>query len=160
MKANVQAFNKFTAPRIAQLSQRSNQFNFRTIRLTESEVNNFELSDDYFTLSFTLEDKFGDHGLISTMILQKRENHQLFIHSWLMSCRVLNRTMENFILNTIAELGRERGFGEIVGQYIPTTKNSLVKDFFENNGFRSENGEWHLKLDNYLLRKTFIKSKN
>ncbi len=160
MVAEVQPFSKFSAPRIAQLSQRSNQFNFRTVRLTELDVNNFVSSDEYYTLSFSLKDKYGDHGLISMMILQKQNSRQLFMHSWLMSCRVLNRTAENFILNTIVKLGKENGYEEIIGQYIPTPKNVLVKDYFADNGFINEGGEWHLSLINFSNRKTFIKSKN
>jgi FkbH-like protein len=160
MIAEVKTFSEFTAPRIAQLSQRSNQFNFRTIRLTELDVLNFVSSKEYYTFSFSLRDKYGDHGLIGFVILQKRNNRQLFIHSWLMSCRVLNRTVENFILNTITKFGKENEYQEIIGQYIPTTKNVLVKNYFAKNGFVNESEAWYLSLINFSERKTFINLKN
>ena len=71
MAAEARPFDKFTAPRVAQLTQRSNQFNLRTIRYTEDEIQKIMSSEDYYTRSFTLQDKFGDNGLISIVILKK-----------------------------------------------------------------------------------------
>ena len=107
MKSEVKNFDKFTIPRVAQLTQRSNQFNLRTIRYTEEEVQSIATSSDYLTLSFTLEDKFGDHGLIGVVILKYMDQQTLFIDTWIMSCRVLKRGMENFTLNTIVHKARE-----------------------------------------------------
>ena len=101
MISEVKPFDKFSLPRVAQLSQRSNQFNLRTQRYSEEDIRRMLVSDDYFTLAYSLKDNFGDHGLISAVILKKVTNDLLFIDTWMMSCRILKRGVENFILNSI-----------------------------------------------------------
>jgi FkbH-like protein len=114
MISEVAAANEFTVPRIAQLSQRSNQFNLRTIRYTEDQLRTINLSGDYITLSFTLEDMFGDSGLICALIM-KKNNDYLFIDTWIMSCRVLKRGMENFVMNKIVSAAMGNGYHKIRG---------------------------------------------
>lgn len=87
----------------------------------------FSRSADHYTLSFTLEDKYGDNGLIAVVILQRENTDILFIDTWLMSCRVLKRGMENFVLNTIVELAKENGYVHLRGEYIATAKNENGK---------------------------------
>jgi len=158
MISKVEPFNRFNTPRLAQLSQRSNQFNLRTVRYTEADIDLLSASNDYFTLSFTLEDKFGDNGLICVVILKKENSSTLFIDTWFMSCRVLKRGMENFVLNTIALKAKENGFTKIKGEYIPTLKNEMVKEHYQNLGFdNTGNNHWLLQLDRYETRKCFIK---
>ena len=101
MTSDIKPFNKFNTPRVAQLSQRTNQFNLRTVRYSEADIERISKSKDYATFTFTLEDKFGENGLICVIILQKEDKETLFIDTWFMSCRVLKRDMENFVLNTI-----------------------------------------------------------
>ena len=158
MKSEVAAFNKFNLPRVAQLIQRSNQFNLRTIRHTESELENMSNAASTFTYSFTLSDKFGQHGLIAAIILKQEQPDTLFIDTWLMSCRVLKRTMENFSLNTIAKDAISKGFHFLKGEYIPTAKNELVKNHFSNLGFQQMEEYWILDLKTFNPRKTFIQS--
>ena len=134
MTGTAAPFDEFNIPRISQLTQRSNQFNLRTIRYTEAEISEIAASDKYITLYFTLEDKFGDHGLISAVILEKQEDG-LFIDTWLMSCRVLKRTVEEFIINTIVKTAADNGFRKITGEYIPTPKNKMVADIYVKMGF-------------------------
>jgi FkbH-like protein len=159
MVSLAEPFNKFNTPRVAQLSQRSNQFNLRTIRYTEADIESFSVSPDYFTLTFTLEDKFGDNGLISIILLRKENMDSLFIDTWIMSCRVLKRGMENFVLNHIVKIAREHNMKTIIGEYIPTAKNALVKDHYRNLGFLEEGNIWKLQVDDYESRKTFIQNK-
>ena len=109
MAAEVKPFDKFTAPRVAQLTQRSNQFNLRTIRYTEDEIQKIMSSEDHYTRSFTLQDKFGDNGLISIVILKKNST-ELFIDTWIMSCRVLKRGMEALVLNEVVNIAKQNGF--------------------------------------------------
>jgi FkbH-like protein len=157
MISETKPFDSFSIPRIAQLSQRSNQFNLRTIRYTEDEVTRISQSDNYFTLSFTLEDKFGDNGLICAVILEKQKNKILFIDTWFMSCRVLKRGVESYVLNTIVDLAKTNGYTTLTGEYIPTAKNGMVKKHYENLGFQSA-GEnlWQLDVQNYELKKVYI----
>jgi len=160
MLSLVEPFNQFNTPRVAQLSQRSNQFNLRTIRYSEADIEQLSKSNEHFTFSFTLEDKFGDNGLICVVILQKEDNQTLFIDTWFMSCRVLKRSMEHFVLNTIAAFAKERGFMRLKGEYIPTAKNEMVKDHYSNLSFvRDRNGMWILELLHYEPRQSYILQK-
>ena len=89
MLSLVEPFNKYNTPRVAQLSQRSNQFNLRTVRYTEADIELISLKKDFFTFTFNLSDKFGDNGLICVIILKQEDDSTLFIDTWFMSCRVL-----------------------------------------------------------------------
>ena len=157
MGSIVEPFNKFNTPRVAQLSQRSNQFNLRTVRYTEDDIKRISEDNSFYTLTFTLEDKFGDNGLICVIILKKEENLTLFIDTWFMSCRVLKRGMENFTLNTIVEVAKTNGFKFIKGEYIPTAKNNMVKDHYKSLGFDSnEKGEWNIDIQSFQNRENHI----
>lgn len=155
----VEPFNKFNTPRVAQLSQRSNQFNLRTVRYTEADIELMSASDIYFTFVFGLEDKFGDNGLISVIILKKDEDKSLFIDTWFMSCRVLKRGMENFTLNTIVNFVKEKGYTCLKGEYIKTAKNGMVEDHYLKLGFENKNKFWYLNVSNYKQRECFINNK-
>lgn len=159
MLSLVESFNKFNIPRVAQLSQRSNQFNLRTIRYTDADIEKLIITEDCFTFAFTLEDKFGDNGLICVIILKHFNKSTLFIDSWFMSCRVLKRGMENFVLNTISSFANEKGYAYLKGEYIPTAKNEMVKDHYLNLGFEQDDTAWKLDVENYTIRKTFITRK-
>lgn len=157
MTGEAKPFDSFNIPRISQLTQRSNQFNLRTIRYTEGEIEEIAKSDKYLTLYFTLKDKFGDHGLISVVILEKQEKN-LFVNTWLMSCRVLKRTVEEFIINKIVETAKENGFEKVIGEYIPTAKNAMVKEIYGKMGFKkiSEN-HFEVCSATFSPNKCFIK---
>lgn len=159
MVSDVQPFSHFSKPRISQLTQRSNQFNLRTVRYTEQEIEYLMNSDRHYTISFTLEDKYGDNGLIAVIVLEKKDNQTLFIDTWLMSCRVLKRGMEDFTLNTIIETAKKHNYKYIVGEYIPTAKNQMVKDHYEKLGFVEQNEKWILNVDDYQSQKVYIISK-
>ncbi|MFP3591694.1 HAD-IIIC family phosphatase [Chryseobacterium sp. SIMBA_038] len=159
MVSDVQAFNNFSKPRVSQLTQRSNQFNLRTIRYTEQEVENLMTSDNHHTISFTLEDKYGDNGLICVIVLEKKDQETLFIESWLMSCRVLKRGMEDFTLNTIVETAKSNGYKYVVGEYIPSAKNQMVEKHYERLGFENQYDRWVLNVDDYQSKQVYIVNK-
>lgn len=146
MVSTILPFDTFNTPRVSQLSQRSNQFNLRSIRYSELEIERITKSEDFKTFTFTLEDKFGDNGLICVVILEKKENKRLFIDTWFMSCRVLKRGMEEFVLNTIVNFAVENDFSEIVGEYIPTSKNAIVEDHYKKLGFHKKEDFWFLEV--------------
>ena len=135
MQAEILPFDAFHYPRIAQLTQRSNQFNLRTVRYTESEIAAIAQSPEYITRYMTLADRFGEHGLISLVILKKQED-ALFIDTWLMSYRVLRRGVEDCLFNEVVRIAREAGFRRLIGEYIPTAKNKMVADFYAGYGMR------------------------
>lgn len=156
MKAVCAPFDAFHIPRIAQLTQRSNQFNLRTVRYSEQEIEEIAANPRYITRYYTLRDRFGEHGLIAVVILEKREN-ELFVNEWLMSCRVLKRGMEQFIADSILRAAREAGVARVVGEYIPTPKNAMVKDLYASMGFRPlGDGLYEARVDDYRNHQTFI----
>jgi FkbH-like protein len=157
MVSEARPFDRFHVPRIAQLTQRSNQFNLRTVRYTERDVERIMNDPMYLTLYFTLKDEVGEYGLISVVIL-RRDTGFVFIENWLMSCRVLKRGMEEFALNNIMRVATEAGFGKVVGEYIPTRKNQLVRDHYARLGFVADNGLWALETGNYIQKTTHIRS--
>ncbi|WP_214072350.1 HAD-IIIC family phosphatase [Mucilaginibacter sp. dw_454] len=159
MLSLVEPFNKFNAPRVAQLSQRSNQFNLRTVRYTEADIEALAQSKNNYTLSFTLEDKFGDNGLICVIILHKENNETLFIDTWFMSCRVLKRGMEDFVLNSIVAIAGQNGFKYVKGEYIATAKNEMVRDHYLNLGFKPQDNLWILATEDYTDKEIFIKER-
>ncbi len=134
MIAEAKPFDAFHFPRIAQLTQRSNQFNLRTVRYTEQEIADIASDDRFVTLYFTLRDKFGDHGLISAVIMEKQDD-RLFVNTWLMSCRVLKRGMEEFIVNKMLSEAKRLGFATVEGEYLKTAKNAMVANIYEKLGF-------------------------
>lgn len=159
MTSDVKSFDSFSKPRVSQLTQRSNQFNLRTVRYTEQDVDNLIKSDDHYTLSFTLEDKYGDNGLICVIVLEKKAPETLFIDTWLMSCRVLKRGMEDFTLNTIIDTAKKNGYKYVVGEYLPTAKNQMVKDHYERLGFSEQDQKWVLDVDTYQSKQVYINTK-
>jgi len=158
MLSLVEPFNKFNSPRVAQLSQRSNQFNLRTVRYTEADIEQLASDDNHITFSYTLEDKFGDNGLICVVILKKEDADTLFIDTWFMSCRVLKRDMENFVLNSLVEIAAKNGFKKLKGEYIATPKNDMVKNHYLNLGFSPAGNDdsWLLDVEDYATKKCFI----
>jgi FkbH-like protein len=156
MVSKVEGFNGFNTPRVAQLTQRSNQFNLRTVRYTEQEIEKMAKDDNYVNLAFSLKDKYGEYGLISVVILRKLKKETLFIDTWIMSCRVLKRDMEKFVLNTLVEAAQAQNYRFIQGEFLPTAKNGMVKDHYKNLGFVKENGLWSLNVEKYEPHPCFI----
>jgi FkbH-like protein len=134
--------------RLAQLEQKTNQFNLTTRRYTEADLTVFIDRPDAVVLALWLADKFGDHGLVSSLI-GMIEGDALRIDSWLMSCRVFSRTAEQFAMRRLIEAARTRGASRVVGEYIPTKKNAVVSDLFERLGFARVDGReglWTLDI--------------
>jgi FkbH-like protein len=137
--------------RSVQLIGKSNQFNLTTRRHTAADVQRMLASPDWVTRVVKLADRFGDNGLISVLLAQQQDD-ALAIDTWLMSCRVLKRGVEQYLLNHLAELAHDRGLKRLTGEYIPTPKNALVKNHYADLGFTQtsadENGHtrWELIL--------------
>ena len=158
MVSDVKEVDSFSLPRVAQLTQRSNQFNLRTQRYTDEDLKSMIESKEYIAISYTLVDKYGDNGLISAVVL-KKEKDFMFVDTWIMSCRVLKRTMEPFVLNTIVEEAKKLGYSKLIGEYLPTAKNGMVKDHYKNFGFDEKEGRWELNIDSFEKHKCFISAK-
>jgi FkbH-like protein len=121
-------------PRIAQLTQKTNQFNLTTKRYTEADIHKFINSDNFTVFSFELKDRFGDFGLTGMSIVEQ-VNQDLCIDTFLLSCRVLGRGVENAFLKFILTFAKNKGFTFVNAIYIPTLKNEQVKNFYETEGF-------------------------
>lgn len=155
MRSSVKEFNRYIIPRVVQLEQRTNQFNLRTQRYSEKEITEMSKSSNFQTLSFSLADKYGDSGIIGLLILRK-EKKSLFIDSWILSCRVFNRTVEEFMLNTIFDYAKKNNFEKVSGEYIQTKKNLVIKDLFNRFKFNKEGEFWIAKVGDFKEFKTFV----
>jgi FkbH-like protein len=161
MVAEVSPFSKLDVPRIAQLINKSNQFNLTTRRRTEAEV--LAMIEDPEVDGFTirLADRFGNHGLIAVVIGQFAENDYV-VDTWLMSCRVLKRQVEQVTLNQIVESARRLGSERVIGVYKPTVKNAMVAGLYEKLGFSrllesAEETTYELRVDTYQPSETRIR---
>ena len=156
MTAKVTSFQKNDVERIAQLTQRSNQFNLRTVRYSSQEIQKIINDKNYLTFSVHMEDKFGSYGLISLAII-KIQDSKAFIESWIMSCRVLKRTVEYMLMNIVMAKLKERNISILTGEYIPTEKNKLVENLLANLSMeKQEENKYVLKTIDYKPMNSYI----
>ena len=134
MNAIIRVNSRDSSKRIAQLTQRTNQFNLTTRRYTENEILDFMKNNDRMILSLELNDRFGANGIVGVLIA-KIEVDSSYIDTFLMSCRVIGRMVEGSFISYMAEISRAKGIVNVIGEYIPTKKNSLVKDLYKRFGF-------------------------
>jgi FkbH-like protein len=156
MRADAGPFIPAYMDRIAQLTNKTNQFNLTTRRYSLAELNELAADHSYITRYIRLRDKFGDNGLISVLIGQKT-GAIVDIHLWLMSCRVLKRDVELLALDLFADAARRLGARSLRGNYIRTSRNDMVSRHYERLGFEAlkshENrSTWLLNLDSYMER--------
>jgi FkbH-like protein len=160
MEGIVAEFAPVDVPRLSQLINKSNQFNLTTRRRTEAEVTALIGDPDYGCFSVRLKDRFGDHGLIS-IVIGKVNGPALEIDTWLMSCRVLKRQVEELVLNELVRIARAKGCARLDGIYVRTAKNDMVRDHYPSMGFAArtvspERGEFTLDVKSYVPRPTRI----
>jgi FkbH-like protein len=140
MVAQIEPVVESTLERTVQLINRSNQFNLTTRRYSNADVVNLMANPSWVTRTISLRDRFGDSGLIS-VLLAKVETDTLIIDTWLMSCRVLKRGVERLLLNSVVADAMERRLKRVIGEYIPTPKNELVREHYRALGFMQIDGE-------------------
>ncbi len=134
-EATIEEINNFTVPRIAQLTQKTNQFNLTTRRYFLEDINNFLKSNRHFIVAVSVKDKFGENGITGLAIVEK------FLDFWridtfLLSCRIIGREIEKIILAYIIGQANKENSKKLIGEFISTSKNSPAKDFYKNNGFK------------------------
>lgn len=132
-------------PRCAQLEMKTNQFNVTTRRYCEADLAAFIAREDSICLTLRLADRFGDHGLVSSLVAI-RDGGGMRIDSWLMSCRVFSRTCEDFMMEALVGAVADRGCTHILGEYRPTAKNAVVAGLFARLGFVVDEDLWRLEL--------------
>lgn len=161
MEAEIAPFCETYLSRIAQLTNKSNQFNLTTHRYTETELWSIMQSNRYITLYGRLKDCFGDNGVVS-VIIGELKDAAVHIRLWLMSCRVLKRNMEQAMLDALVKASQAAGASQLIGYYYPTKKNHMVSHLYESFGFtcvqdNSAGGIWKLPLTDYKNQNQFIR---
>jgi len=133
--------------RLAQLTQKTNQFNLTTRRYSEQQVQQFVEAPDWIVADFSLQDVFGHSGIVGLAVVRRCAEREAFVDSFLMSCRVIGRRAEDAFLEALLRLLAAQGVSEVMAEYIPTPKNVLVKDFLPRRGFVSlEDGRFRRSL--------------
>jgi FkbH-like protein len=163
MTAEIEGFNPTYMERIAQLTNKTNQFNLTTRRYTVAEIEATVVDAAYIGIYGKLTDRFGDNGLIS-IVLGHVTATDLHLDLWLMSCRVLKRDMELAMLDGLAERAQQKNVRRLVGYYLPTAKNGMVADHYERLGFSPVSRDdatgasvWSLDIITYEARSRHIK---
>ncbi len=165
MTAEIKTFKDIYLERISQLSNKSNQFNLTTKRYSISDIESIKKNDNYLKLYGTLKDIFGDNGLISVVIGEKRLD-ELHIDLWIMSCRVLKRNMEYAMMDEVVRRCKNDNITKIYGYYFPTLKNKMVANFYQEFGFDLVNEDeignktYILDVDNYDYKNKVIEVDN
>ena len=157
MKAKIIISKGDNLERISQLINKTNQFNLTAIRYTSSEVENFMQSKNKLVIYGSLEDKFGNNGIVSVMVCTVTS--EIKIDNWVMSCRVFKRHMEYAMMDKLIEISKEINIHRLKGVYIPTQKNQFVKNLYEDLGFKliaqpsqtSETFIHELDLKDYIM---------
>jgi FkbH-like protein len=143
IRINIKKADPFTIPRIAQLVQKTNQFNLTTIRFQEEEILKFYKDKNMLVGCAQTADKFGDNGITGVFIIEKNpERSEWTIKEFLLSCRVMGRRIENGIMHFILSEAKKEGIKKVKGKYIPTKKNKPCEEFLPSSGFKKEGDEW------------------
>jgi len=134
MQIYIHAFDKANLPRIAQLINKTNQFNLTTWRMTAEQLLAYTETPGNYTQFLRLRDRFGESG-ITGILMASPEGRELRIDQWLLSCRILGRRIEEAMLASVWNYARSNGFAALLGVYAPTARNTLVAGLYERLGF-------------------------
>lgn len=146
MKMTVRLDAAANVPRLAQLTQKTNQFNLTTRRYDEAQMRAFQRDSSWWVADFSLADVFGDSGIVGLALVQLQSAESARIDNFLMSCRVIGREAEGAFLHTVLRRLADRGVRRVTAQYLPTAKNDLVRNFLPEQGFQHL-GDGHYRLD-------------
>ena len=137
MEATVERVDDRSVARVAQLTQKTNQFNLTTRRYTESDIRHFIASPDHDVVAMRVRDRLGDSGIVG-MAIVRHDADDSVIDTFLMSCRVLGRGIEDALLAACLRMSHRRAMREVIGEFIPTAKNGRVADFYASRGFAAD----------------------
>ncbi len=158
LEVTIKKVDSFTLPRVTSLINKTNQFNLTTKRYTEIEVKNMINDPNISIYTLQVKDKFGDEGLVGVAITKVKSEENLIIENILMSCRVIGRKVEDTFLTKILRDAKSKGVILVNGKYIPTKKNSLVKDFYAYQHFSKlsvnaadGSSEWQINIEKLVL---------
>ncbi len=155
-EAELEPVSDLTLARVAQLTQKTNQFNLTTRRYTETQIAEMAKQKDWHIFSIKVRDRFGDHGLVGVAIAHD-QGEQCEVDTFLLSCRVIGRTIESALLAHLAESAAQRGCQRLAGWFLPTRKNAPARDFYQQHGFACQEtvatgSLWTLDLKSSKLR--------
>jgi FkbH-like protein len=162
MKMTWKPFDEVGLQRVLQLINKTNQFNLTTRRYSEEELTRLLNNPNARTWQIRLQDRFGDNGVIAVLICLLKPQGEMDIDTWLMSCRVLGRQVEEASLDRLVEEARALGVHTITGEYKPTSKNGMVRDLYSKLGFKNVhtdgegNSRWQLNVKSHKPRNTHI----
>ena len=156
IKVKMKKSNEFLIPRISQLTLKTNQFNLTTRRYQEEEIKDFSTNTKFIVGCAQVLDKFGDNGITGVYII-KKNNKSWLIDTFLLSCRIMGRGVENAILSQILLDAQKNGIDEIQAEFIPTQKNQPAENFLSDFGFKKQDKIWVYKLNNEIKLPTHLK---
>jgi FkbH-like protein len=136
MEVFIERASNFTIPRISQLTQKTNQMNLTTRRYTDADIQSFVDAPDQHVFCVGAKDRFGDNGIIGVFILCFDKN-TCRIDTFLLSCRVISRHIEDAMIAYIAEFAEKQGADVIIGEYLPTRKNKPAAEMYSGFGFEA-----------------------
>ncbi|MBU2510534.1 HAD-IIIC family phosphatase [bacterium] len=151
----IEDVNKGTIPRIAQMTQKTNQFNMTTFRYTDEKIKEFVEDDNYLVISLSLTDKFGDSGITGLSIVERKNRDHWWIDTFLLSCRIIGRKAEDALLAYIVKKAQVSGASLLSGAFIPSEKNMPAKEFYNNCGMKKMGNKDEMEIWEFDLKKDF-----
>jgi len=156
IKVFIKNANEFTIPRISQLTLKTNQFNLTTKRYQEEDIKKISQDNKKLIGCARVEDKFGDNGITGVFIIDKADNEEWIIDTFLLSCRIIGRGVEEEIINHIMTLAKKNNVNKIIADFIPTKKNKPSESFLPDFGFERENNVWVYYLKNHTEKPSHL----
>ena len=156
IKIHIKKADEFTIPRISQLTLKTNQFNLTTKRYQEEDIKTFSQDKKKIVGCAQVEDKFGDNGITSVFIIKKDNEEEWIIDTFLLSCRVIGRGVEEGILDYIINEAKKNNVKRIIGNFIPTKKNKPSESFLSNFGFKKVNDYWIYSLEKHSKKPSHL----
>ena len=156
IRVKIKKSNNFLIPRISQLTLKTNQFNLTTRRYQEEEIRNLSNDTNFSVGCAQVLDKFGDNGVTGVYIVKKNETYWT-IDTFLLSCRIMGRGVENAILSQILKEAKLNGVEELRAEFIPTPKNKPAENFLADYGFTNQDNFWVYKLNNDIKSPNHLK---
>ena len=160
IEVNIKKADSFTIPRISQLTLKTNQFNLTTKRYQQEEISSFSSDKNRIVECAQVSDKFGDNGITGVYIIEKKDSKEWIIDTFLLSCRIMGRKVEEGMLYQIVEKAKNLGIKKIKGKFIPTKKNKPAENFYSDYGFKKEGDYWVFNTDQVIKKPEQIKLRN
>ena len=156
IKIHIKKADEFTIPRISQLTLKTNQFNLTTKRYQEEEIMRFSQDKKKIVGCARIEDKFGDYGITGAFVVNKENPKEWVMDTFLLSCRVIGRGVEEGILDYIVNDAKKNNVKRLIGNFIPTKKNKPSESFLQNFGFKKEGNHWVYSLENHSKKPSHL----